>query len=143
MRRILYIVLVGLTFLAPVQRVKISDLAPVEAVYLLREGEWVTLSADTGTFGRGKDALQALEALRENTPGVVYLDTVKYVVVNEAAEQDLDLLESKLKPTVKVCLWRDGQLPENMLAFLRLRKDLPTLSAYMDRKAAEVDTTPG
>lgn len=132
MRRILYIVLILLTFFAPVHRVKISDLAPVEAVFLVREGEQVTVSTDTGATGSGKDGLEALQALKENTPAVVYLDTAKYVVFNEPAEQDLRLLISQLKPSVKVCLLKGTELPENALEYLQLRKDLPSLYAYMN-----------
>ena len=62
MRRILYVLILVLAFIAPVDRLDIAKLQPIEAVAVyLEEGE-VVLETDTGDLGRG--ATEELALLR-------------------------------------------------------------------------------
>ena len=75
MRAIAYIMILTLMLMAPVTRLDISKLEPVEAVAVMIEEENVRLETDTGSIGRGKTVSQALEDLKTNATLIIYLDT--------------------------------------------------------------------
>lgn len=104
MRVIIYIVILALTFLAPVERVDVASLLPIESVAVYMEGDTVVLETDTEDTGRGETVSQALQDLKDVTPAVVYLDTAEYLLVSENAVSQVDGLREYLKPSVKVCI---------------------------------------
>ena len=125
-----YIVLLALTFLAPIKRVDVGQLQPVEAVFLVRQGEAVTLTTDTGDTGQGSTALEALYDLKETTPAVIYLDTAEYLVLSESAAQDVQALRDYLKGSVRVC-YMDGEVgPEKAVQYLNVHAKLPKLKRW-------------
>lgn len=117
-RRLIYIVLIAAVFFAPVKRVNVADLEPVEALLLTREGEKLTLTTDTGISGTGADMAQAMEDLRENTPAVLFLDTVEYVALTEAAKEDVEDLMPQLKSRIKLFVFWEKP-PDNWPDHLR------------------------
>lgn len=104
MRKVIYALLLGALFLAPVERLDVAKLLPIRAVALYMQGERVVLETDTAHLGSGVDALHALDSLKKNTPAVIYLDTAEYLLVSEAAQSYAEQLRGILKPTVKVCV---------------------------------------
>lgn len=104
MRIIMYIVLLSLLFLAPIERMDVADLLPVEAVAVYAEDGKVVLETDTENIGRGENASEALKNLKETASAVVYLDTAEYLIVSEEAEGWIDELRKYLKPSVRVCI---------------------------------------
>ena len=127
MRRIIYIVILALLFFAPVERVDVAKLLPIQAVAIYLEADTVVLETDTEDKGRGEDASKALDALKENTPAVVYLDTAEYLLVSEEAVSLVDELRPYLKPSVKVCVCDASGSVKNAAKYLDVHADLPEL----------------
>lgn len=104
MRKVIYVVILALLFLAPLDRVDVADLLPIEAVAVYMEDGNVVLETDTENVGRGEDVKQALDNLKEVTPAVVYLDTAELLIVSKDAKIWVDDLRQYLKQDVGVCV---------------------------------------
>ena len=130
MRGILYALIIGLMFLAPVERVDIAKLLPIRAVALYSYDEEVVLETDTGHKGFGENAVSALQNLKKETPAVVYLDTADYLLVSEQTQEYVDELRAHLKPSVKVCVCKaEGQV-EDAAKYLDIHGNLPELTQW-------------
>ena len=112
MRAFLYILSLGLLAFAPVKRLDVARLEPVEAVAVYRKGDWVFLQTDTGDMGKGTDAVQALEAMKRNTASVIYLDTAQILLVGEDTEQYVQQLRQYLHGSVLVGEYRGDDVKE-------------------------------
>ena len=130
MRMVLYIVILALLFLAPVQRLDVARLEPVQTVAVYMNDTAVVLETDTGNKGEGTGVKDALEDLEENTPGVIYLDTAQYLLVSEGAESHVDSLRKYLSPSVKACLWDGEGSVKDAAQYLDVRSDLPKLKDW-------------
>ncbi len=100
MRIILYILILALLLLAPVERLDVAKLLPVEAVAVYMDGSDVVLETDTENLGRGETAEEALEDLKKNTAAIIYLDTAEYLLVGEGAKSHGVQLKGYLKASV-------------------------------------------
>lgn len=127
MRILLYVVILALLFLAPLERLDVAKLEPVQTVAVSMEDNLLVLQTDTDNAGRGIDAGAALEDLEENTPGVIYLDTAEYLLVTEEALDYVDALRSSLSPSVRVCMWDGSSSVSAASRYLGVRRDLPVL----------------
>jgi len=113
-KRILYILLIGLTFFAPVNRLEIAKLEPIEAVAVeVRDGE-VILKTDTERQGRGATVTEALTNLKENAPAVVYLDTARYLLLAENAAHLQEQIVPFLRGRPKVAPYSGGEVGEEL-----------------------------
>lgn len=110
MRRILYIIILALTLLAPVNRLDVAKLLPVEAVAITVENNSVVLQTDSGDRGTGTDVASALEDLKGNATQIIYLDTARYLLIGEGAEVQAQQLMEHLKPTVKTGEYAGGDV---------------------------------
>ena len=108
MRKLLYVLILALLPFAPVQRLDVAKLEPVQTVAVRLENGQTVLETDTHKKGVGADVHKALQDLRENTPGAIYLDTAEYLLVTEAAGNCVEDLRRYLHPSVQVSLW-DGK----------------------------------
>ena len=104
MRIPIYILIVALIFFAPVDRVDVGHLRPIEVVALYEENGQMVLRTDTGDQGRGENVDAALADMKATAPAVIYLDTAKYVLIDQKIEQRGISLRRYLKPDVRVCL---------------------------------------
>ena len=112
MRRLCYLaILVGI-FFAPVEKLDIADLEPVQAVAVYMDGDNVVLETDTQDKGRGKSAEEALADMKKNTPTVIYLDTAEYLLVAKNAEDYADTLRGYLKRDIKIVEYYGGSVKE-------------------------------
>lgn len=139
MRILLYIVILALLFLAPLERLDVAKLEPVQTVAIHVDNGQVVLETDTKNKGQAQNLQAAIEDLEKNTPGVIYLDTAQYLLITEDAANYAQEIEKYLRPSVKVSLW-DGQgSVEQAAKFLGIRRDLPTLRQLNlgDRKKFE------
>ena len=125
-----YIILLILTFLAPVRRVEIEHLEPVEAVFAVRNGNQITLTTDTGASGSGDDVAQALIDLEETTPGIVFLDTARYLLLSTDAQEDVLQLRHHLKGSVRLCMFEGKQDPEKAVRHLEVFGKLPQIKDW-------------
>lgn len=130
MRMILYIVILALLFLAPVQRLDVAKLEPVQTVAVYMNDVDVVLETDTGNKGEGTGVEAALADLEENTPGVIYLDTAQYLLVSERAISYVDSLRKYLSPSVMICLWDENGSVKDAAQYLDVRSDLPKLKDW-------------
>lgn len=103
MRVAAYILILGLMFAAPVRKLDVAHLEPVEVVMLCVEKNMVCLRTDTKAVGYGQTAKEALKDMEKTTPGVIYLDTAEYLLAEEDALIFVDELRSELNDTVKLC----------------------------------------
>ncbi len=130
MRKFLYVLILVSLLFAPLNRVNVADLLPVEAVAVYMDGDQVVLETDTEHLGYGETAEQALEALKKNTPKVVYLDTAAYLLVSEDAVDEVDSLRQHLKPSVRVCVCDGRGKVKDTTQYLRVHQKLPKLKDW-------------
>ena len=130
MRKLVYAVILGLLFLAPVERLDIANLQPVQTVAIYTEPGFVVLETDTHNIGRGASVTEAVANLEENTPGVIYLDTAEYLLISKDAESYVDALRGYLNPDVKVSMWQAGNAVDMAAKFLSEEKNLPKLKKW-------------
>ena len=110
-RILLYCILLVIALLIPIKRIDISDLEPIQVVRMDRQNENIVLQTDTGDAGIGENAQKALESLKENSAGIIYLDTAEFLIVTENASQYIGSIKSYLKDSVRVCRWEgEGEL---------------------------------
>lgn len=124
MRILLYIVILLLLFMAPVQRLDVAQLEPVQTVAVSVQSGQVMIETDTGQQGSGETVADAVDKLEKATPGVIYLDTAQYLLITEDALFCAEELRPYLRSSTKVCLW-DGKSSVNGAAlYLRVRTNL-------------------
>lgn len=112
MKGMLYALILALTFFAPVKRLDISKLEPVEAVAISRCREGVRLQTDTGALGEGVDVTDALADLKDRAKGVIYLDTAEYLLAEEGMQKQVESLMRWLKKDVRIAKYRGGDIRE-------------------------------
>lgn len=127
MRMILYIIILSLLFVAPVERLDIAKLEPVQTVALSTDETGVVLETDTDNRGRGATVDSAHKDLENRTPGVIYLDTAEYLLVTEDAVAYVDAIRKYLHPSVAVSLWDGKGSVKDAAQYLDVRDDLPQL----------------
>ena len=103
-RILLYIVLLIITFLVPVERTDVGKLSPIETVAVYKEHDKVILRTDTEDMGIGATAMAALQNMKDTASGIIYLDTARYLLIEEGAENAAEELRQALKGNVRVCL---------------------------------------
>ena len=127
MRLLLYICILALLPFAPVNRLDVAKLKPVQTVAVSIEEGKVVIETDTKNRGRGRSVREAVENLETNTPGVIYLDTAQYLLITEEAMSQLEELKGYMFPSVRVSLWDGKGSVETAAKFLDIWLDLPRL----------------
>lgn len=112
-RIIIYCIILIAALAVPVERMDISHLEPIQAVYLYRDGDSIVLETDTEDQGMGKTVQEALADMKYKSSGIVYLDTAEFLLVSDNALDDIGQMQSVLKGSVRVCTWcGKGELTE-------------------------------
>ena len=114
MRTVVYILIIIVTLLIPVQRLDVAKLQPVEALAIYEDQGMVVVLTDTEDKGVGETAHQALENLKETTAAVIYLDTAEYLLVAQGAESYTEEFEEYLKPYIKVRPYNGGTVKDEV-----------------------------
>ena len=130
MRAILYICILALLFLAPVERLDVAKLEPVQTVAVRIESQQVVIETDTKNRGQGRTLQEAVQDLKENTPGVIYLDTAQYLLLTEDAVKYDRELKNYMRLSVKVSIWDGDGSVETAAKYLAVRHDLPRLKDF-------------
>ncbi|MBQ6839228.1 MAG: hypothetical protein IJO45_00870 [Oscillospiraceae bacterium] len=112
MRILLYIVILAAMLFAPVDRLDIAKLEPVEAVAIYLEDGQVVLQTDGESIGIGNTAQEALTDLKENALAVIYLDTADYLLIGEGAENAAQDLHQYLRESVQIGKYNGGKVKE-------------------------------
>lgn len=126
----LYILLIALTFAAPVERVDVGKLRPVEVVMLYKENGYVILQTDTQDRGIGDNVIQALEDMYETAPAVIYLDTAEFLLIDRDAQEEAECLRHTLKGSVKVCLTEGKTDAKDAAKYLAVHHELPRFKQW-------------
>lgn len=108
MRKILYALILGSLFFAPLNRIEIANLEPIQAVWMYQTDGKLVLETDTKDKGSGATVEEALTDMKNSSPGIIYLDTAQYLLVAEGTEHQIAALQPHVKDTIYLCLW-DGQ----------------------------------
>lgn len=112
MRILLYIAILAAMLFAPVDRLDIAKLEPVEAVAVYMEDGQITLQTDGENIGKGATAQEALTDLKENALAVIYLDTADYLLIGEGAENAANDLRQYLRESVQIGKYNGGNVKE-------------------------------
>ena len=130
MRKLLYALLIAAVMLVPVKPNDVGALRPVKVVLLTRPAETFVLQTDTGDWGTGKSIAAALENLNATTPGILYLDTARYLLVSEDALDAVQELRDVMKGKVQLCMAESVELTEETAQFLQSHGQLPQLKTW-------------
>ena len=103
-RTLLYVAMLTVALVIPVERTNLEEMKPVEVVYLYEEADLITLSTDTGDRGSGIDIPEAMSNLRQTTAGIIYLDTANYLLIGKETEVYVKELRPFLKDDVRICI---------------------------------------
>ena len=135
-----YSLLLGATFLAPVQGTDVGKLLPVEVVQLYKEADTVIIATDAGPTGSGTTVDEAVADMKATAPGIVFLDTADHLLIKDLSDEEVGALGKYLKPSVRVCN-QIGQVdPEEAAAFLRVHKPQQRLKDRKGGNAAQALT---
>lgn len=116
MKRVfLYILILGALFFVPLERMEIAKLEPVQGVWMYEEDGRIVLETDTKDKGVGTTAKEALENMKKQSSGIIYLDTAQYLLLTNA-EGQISTLKQYLKGSVQLCGWDgEGELSDAIL----------------------------
>lgn len=138
---ILYIGLLIMVLLVPVDGIDVADLQPVQTVVLYGKDGNITLATDTGDVGTGEDSLQALQELKASTPGIIYLDTADYLLVTEETLGELTALRDHLKASVEIYCFRGQIDPKAVSKYLSVHGNGPKLKEWNEAAPLPILTT--
>lgn len=134
MRILAYIAILALVFFAPVERLDVAKLEPVQTVAVSVFDGQVVFQTDTKNKGQAENVTAAVDDLERNTPGVIYLDTAEYLLITKEAVTHMNDIEKYLRPSVKVSLWDGKGSVEEAAKFLEIRNDLPSILQWNREK---------
>lgn len=106
-RTITYVIILSIMFFPPAKSVEIANLEPIQAVWLHQDGENIFLETDTKNFGYGRSVDEALTNMKQNSVGVIYLDTAQFLFVTQSSQNIIKEMKPYIKNKVLICIW-DG-----------------------------------
>lgn len=131
MKRIaIYVVVLALLTLAPVEGADLGKMHPVEAVLVYQQADQTVIATDTGDLGKGADGVSALEDLKATADGIVYLDTAEYLLIGGGGEPVAEQLRPHLKKSIKVCMTEETVDLKGVVAYLSVHRDLTCLKDW-------------
>lgn len=134
MRRILYIIILALLFFAPVKRLDVAKLEPVQTVAVYMQDDQIVIETDTDNIGKGSTVHDAIDDLEQTTPGVIYLDTAEYLLLSKNAIIYIDAIRQYLAQNVRVCLWDEEGSVKDAAKYLSVRKNLPKIKEFNENR---------
>ncbi len=144
MKRILYIIILVATLIAPGKNSDIAKLQPVELIAIREEANGIIIQTDTGDEGRGINVDEAMENLMRTTPGIVYLDTANYLLIKTGAEEYAKEMGGYLKTTVMLCKTDDDPDLKDAAMYLSVHKPEITYARWEgNEKLPELQITAG
>lgn len=120
-----------LAFLLPKGRgTDLSELIPVEILYVDRDEQGVRMATDLGVSGVADSIEGALADMEKTAPGTLFLDTAEYLLVTERALPELTTLVQTMRPSVKLLLVTQQPQWDGLAAYLQGQKPEVTLLDY-------------
>lgn len=129
-RAIIYVIILAGAFFAPVEKLDVAKLRPIEVIYVSQEGQAVLLQTDTDDVGVGKDAHAALENMKKTSPAVIYLDTAQFLVIGPGGEEATLQLQDVLKDNIRLCKTQEQVDLQQVARFLPVHGQLPKFAQW-------------
>ena len=129
-RLLLYIGILVSVLAVPIRPVEVDKLLPAQTLAVYRSQGLTLVETDLGDRGTGVNVEQALADLRQSAAGTVYLDTVRYLLVEEGAATELDILCRELRRRTRVCAVEGMGDLAAASDYLDVHGDLPGLRAW-------------
>ena len=133
-----YALLLGASFLAPLQGTDVGELLPVELIQIYKEGGSVVIATDAGAAGTGTTVEEAVADMREAAVGIVFLDTADNLLIKDLSNEEVAHLKEYLKPGIRICHQQGEIKPEDASVFLRVHKPSCRLKDWEEGKMAEI-----
>ena len=128
-RILLYVAALALLVLGG-QGTDIGRLRPVELVQVMEQNGLLILETDTGDRGWGLTVDQAVGKLKETTPGLIYLDTADYLLLEEGMEKYLPQLRKHLKKGTEMAYAPKGIDLIEVVEYLSVHKPSRTIGKW-------------
>lgn len=113
----------------------ISDLCPVETVWVARENGQIHIRTDAGDLGVGEDLRSAVENLNATAAGIAFLETADYLIIETGAEEILLQAGPVLRPSCMLCVAEKMPDLEAATAYLRIHEPVVTLRQWSKEQA--------
>lgn len=104
---ILFVIILLIASWIPVSKTDISNLKPIQAIFINKDGDNYIVKTDTDDLGIGKSIKEAVETMKTRCEKLIYLDTAQYLFVDQDARETIDDISQYLKDKVVICIW-DG-----------------------------------
>lgn len=142
MKRImLYIIVLLLALCIPVDRTDISNLEPIQAVWINKENGNYIITTDTEDVGTGESIQRAIAEMKSKSEKIIYLDTAQYLLVNENCTVVINEISNDLKGKVRVGIWNgEGELAR-AARYMQTRRIGIKLKKYLT--GSELPVIPG
>lgn len=128
------VIMYGLALLllnfVPVKGTDIGKMRPVEVLFVYREAENIVIETDTGDLGEAETVLDALQDLKNTTPGFIYLNTAQYLLITEATKDAVEQLCPMLNKSVRICFAESSVDLKEAARYLPVHEELPKLSDW-------------
>ena len=91
--------------LLPFHADDVAGMLPVKTVFITRSGEEYSVDVGAGVQAVGRTLSEALERLREESPGKVFLPTAEQIVLTDHDEDTVDAVaeETAFRPAAGIC----------------------------------------
>lgn len=132
-----YILIVSLALLVPNRGTDVGKLLPVEVISIAERNDEVLVRTDTGDMGRGKTLRDAFRDLEDTAPGVIYLDTAEYLLL-ETEITDAPMLTDYLKESTHICAAEEGISIEGVAQYLSVHEPKNHLRTGVDYLQLEI-----
>ena len=107
----MYITILLIVMWIPVKRIDISDLEPIQAIWINKENGKYIVTTDTEDYGVGETVQDAVQAMKEKCEKIIYLDTAKFLLVSDNCRDAIGEISEFLKENVSICVWNgEGEL---------------------------------
>lgn len=129
-RHIIYVILIAGVLFAPVNRVDVGALQPVEVISVYHNKGQVIVETDTGDMGQGKELEAALVDLMATSSAVVYLDTAEYLLIDSGTDEEISILKERLKGSTKVAMIMGHLDLKDVDSYLKAHNDFPVIREW-------------
>ena len=132
MKKLLFVLLAAAVLggmgLLPFRSVDAAKLLPVKTVIVTKSGDEYVVDIGAGVQAVGRTLREALDCLREEVTGEVFLPTAEQVIVTDAAEDAVEAVaeETSFRPAAGIYRTPDRHL------------DVEAVGAYLDSHTSNV-----
>ena len=131
MKLIIYIVILLIALWIPVRKTDISNLEPVQAIWIDKNENGYVVKTDTQDVGVGETLQKALEEMKEHCDKLIYMDTTQYLMVSEDCKEAIAEISQHLKNKVRVCVWNGVGELKNAVQYVKSHRNGVAIKDYV------------